>query len=50
MRLHAIRATRERKANREFESSRLTGWQWFVVTLAAFTMMDYLCLGLKAMK
>jgi hypothetical protein len=29
-------------ANREFKSPRRTEWQWFVIALVAFAIMDYL--------
>jgi hypothetical protein len=32
-------------ANREFKSQQLTGWQWFVMALIAFTIIDRFVLG-----
>jgi hypothetical protein len=45
-----IRDAKHTDLNREFKRTRHTGWQWFIIALLAFTILDYLCLGLKAMK
>jgi hypothetical protein len=50
MKLYAVKLATQTDAKREFKYPRHTGWQWFVVTLVAFAIMDYLCLGLKVMK
>jgi len=35
----------EGDANREFKSQQPIEWQWFVIALVAFAIMDFLCLG-----
>jgi hypothetical protein len=45
-----IRDAKHTDLNREFKRPRHTEWQWFIIVLLPLAMMDYLCLGLKAMK
>ena len=41
-----VRSSRQTDLNREFKKPRYTEWQWFLIPLLAFTVIDYLCFPL----
>jgi hypothetical protein len=45
-----VRDATQTDLKREFERHGHTDWQWVMAALLAFSMLDYLCMGLKAMK
>jgi hypothetical protein len=38
----SVKPATQTDANREFKGPRHTEWQWFVIALVAFAIMDYL--------
>jgi hypothetical protein len=42
MRLYGVKPATQSDANREFKSPRHTEWQWFVIALVMFAIMDFL--------
>jgi hypothetical protein len=45
-----IRDSTQTDLKREFERRGHTGWQWAIAASLAFSILDYLCFGLKMMK
>jgi hypothetical protein len=45
-----IRDAKQTDLRREFERRRHTDWQSLITALLFFSILDYLCLGLKMMK
>ena len=39
-----VRSSSQTDLNREFKGQRRIGWNWFLIALLAFTVIDYLCL------
>jgi hypothetical protein len=48
--MYAAEPAKRTDGNREFKRQVYTEWQSFVIVLVVFAILDYLCLGLKAMK
>ena len=42
--MFAVQIAKQTDANTELKEPRHTNLQWFVITLLAFTIIDYLCL------
>jgi len=40
-----VRFSSQTDLNREFRRERRIGWNWFLIALLAFTIIDYLCLS-----
>jgi hypothetical protein len=45
-----IRDARHTDLNKEFQRRGHTDWQWVIAALLAFSILDYLCMGLNVMK
>jgi hypothetical protein len=45
-----VREATQTDVKREFERRGHTDWQWTMAALVAFSILDYLCMGLKVMK
>jgi hypothetical protein len=45
-----VRDATQTDLRREFRRRGHTDWQWMIVAFLAFSILDYLCMGLKAMK
>jgi hypothetical protein len=45
-----VRDATQTNLKREFQRRGHTNWRWFLTALIAFSILDYLCLGMKMMK
>jgi hypothetical protein len=45
-----VRDSMQTDIRREFERRGHTDWQWVTAALLAFSILDYLCFGMKMMK
>jgi hypothetical protein len=45
-----VRDSTQTDLKREFRRRGHTDWQWGIAALLAFSILDYLCMGLKVMK
>jgi hypothetical protein len=45
-----VRDATQTDLKREFNRRGQTSWQWGIAALVAFTILDYLCFGMKMMK